>query len=120
MKNKFINVCLVILIFMVIGCSSKNERLLKGKWTLAGRMVGVAPTSFWFKGGGSVIAPWEGQNQAVESSGKYEFIDDTHLKVQMLDGYYEGNIYFFEIINLDQDELIFRTEYQEIKLRRTP
>lgn len=119
MNNKIINLFLVAVVLLFVSCASKSERMLKGKWSLAGSMVGGAPTSYWFKGGGTVIAPWETRKTVMESRGRYEFIDARHLKVIMDRGYYEGNVYFFEIIKLDEKELVFRTNYQEIKLKKT-
>lgn len=118
MRGKFFKVCLIVLLLLFAGCSSKNERMIKGKWSLAGRMVGGSPTSFWFKGGGDVIAPWEHRGNAMESAGTYEFIDDTHLKIKMEKGYYKGNVYFFEIIKIGKNELTMRTSYQEIKMKK--
>ncbi len=118
MRDMFFKICLVVLALFFIGCSSKNERMLNGKWSLAGRMIGGSPTSFWFKGGGDVVAPWEHRRNAMESTGTYEFIDDTHLKIKMENGYYGGNVYFFEIIKLGKDELILRTNYQEVKMKK--
>jgi hypothetical protein len=92
--------------------------LIKGKWALAGRMVGGTPTSFWFKGDGKVVAPWESHRNVTESSGTYAFTDDTHIKIKMKKGYHEGNVYYFEILKLDKEELIFGTDYQEIQLKR--
>ena len=120
MKGKFFKVCLIVLVLFFIGCSSKNERMLKGKWSLTDRMVGGSPTSFWFKGGGDVVAPWENRKSAMESTGTYEFIDDTHLKIKLEKGYYEGNVYLFEIIKLSKEELTLSTDYQEIKMKKVP
>ncbi len=107
-----------VLMVMVVACSTGNARLIKGKWSLAGIMIGGAPSSFWFKGRGKVIAPWETRNFALESTGSYEFIDEKHIKIMMKSGYYSGNTYYFEIIKLDEKELILRTNFQEVKMKR--
>ncbi len=81
-------------------------------------MIGGAPSSFWFKGGGDVIAPWEDRNFALKSQGICEFIDDTHIKITMKKGYYMDNIYFFDIVELSENELVLRSSYQKIKFIR--
>ncbi len=117
MKLKLSKLWCIVLMLVLIACSSGNERIIKGKWALAGRMIGGGPSSFWFKGG-TVIAPWESRNYAIQSKGKYVFTDDTHFKVMMNSGYYEGNTYFYDIVKLDENELILRNNYQDIKLKR--
>ncbi len=119
MKIKFAKLCCIVLTLLFLACSSGNERIIKGKWSLAGRMIGGGPSSFWFKGGGTVIGPWEARNYAIQSKGKYVFIDEKHLKIMMNSGYYEGNTYFYDIVQLDEKELILRNNYQKIKLKRT-
>ena len=109
----------VVLMLLLVACSSGNERIIKGKWALAGRMIGGGPSSFWFKVGGTVIAPWEPRNYAIQSKGKYVFTDDTHLKVMINSGYYEGNTYFYDIVKLDENGLVLRNNYQDIKLKRS-
>lgn len=93
--------------------------MISGKWSLAGRIVGDYPTSFWFKSNGTVIAPWETRGGAMKSEGEYKFVDDTHIKIKMENGYYQGNIYYYEIIKLDKEKLILRSDSQDIKLRKT-
>ena len=97
MANQKQLICLfiVILSFMCTSCSSKNERLLTGKWSLAGKMIGGAPSSFWFKWNGAVVAPWEDRHFAMISEGAYEFVDDTHIKIMIHEGHYKGNVYYF-------------------------
>ncbi len=103
---------------MIVACSTGNARLIKGKWSLAGIMIGGAPSSYWFKGGGQLVAPWEKRNFAMESRGTYEFIDETHIRIMMKSGYYSGNTYYFDIIKLDEKELIMRTNFQEVKMKK--
>lgn len=119
MRAKTINMCLVVVVLLFVSCASKSERMVKGKWTLSGSMVGGAPTSYWFKGGGTLVAPWESRKSVLESMGRYEFIDSGHLKIILDEGYYKGNIYFFEVIKLNEKEMVLRTNYQEIKLKKT-
>lgn len=120
MKSKFINLCLLTLLVLFISCSSgfENESIIPGKWSLAGRMVGDSPSSFWFRGNGYVTAPWEKHKSKVKSRGEYEFIDDTHIKISIYDGHYKGRTYFYEIIKLDKQELVFKDATQRIKMRR--
>ncbi|HDH10834.1 MAG TPA: hypothetical protein ENG83_01295 [Nitrospirae bacterium] len=118
LKYKFNCLCAAVLILLFVSCSSANERLITGKWSLAGTMIGGAPSSFWFKGNGTVIAPWEKHNYAFQSSGSYEFVDDTHIKILMKTGYYSNNAYYFEIIKMDKKELILKSDYQSIRLKR--
>lgn len=117
MQRKFIKVCIIVFMFLFISCSG-NESMIKGKWALSGAMIAGSPTSFWFKMGGRVIAPWEEHRNLMESKGEYEFIDDTHIKINMYEGYYNGNIYYFEIVRLDEKEMILKTNFQEIQMKR--
>ncbi|HEW81315.1 MAG TPA: hypothetical protein ENH18_02990 [Nitrospirae bacterium] len=103
---------------ILVACSSGNESQIKGKWSLAGSMTADAPTSFWFKWGGSVVAPWEKHNIIMQSKGEYEFIDDTHIKINMQSGYYNGNSYYFEIVKLDEKKMVLKTNFQEIEMKR--
>ena len=119
MRVRLSALCCVTLLLFLVSCSSGNERIIKGKWALAGRMIGGGPSSFWFKGGGTVIAPWESRNYAIQSEGKYVFIDNTHFRVIMNSGFYEGNTYLYDILKLDENVLVLRNNYQEIKLKRT-
>jgi len=117
MRRKLIYLSFLLIIFLFISCSG-NESQIKGKWSLAGSMIAGSPTSFWFKMGGTVIAPWEIHKRVMESRGEYEFIDDTHIKINMQSGYYNGNIYYFEIVKLDEKEMVLKTNFQEIQMRR--
>lgn len=118
MKVKLLKLWCIVFMISLVACSSGNERIIKGKWSLAGRMIGGGPSSFWFKGGGMVIGPWESRNYVAQSKGEYVFIDETHLKIVMNSGYYEGNTYFYDIVQLDENELILRNNFQKIKLKR--
>jgi hypothetical protein len=118
MKERLLTVCVIVMVLFLASCSSKTERMIKGKWTLKRTMIGNSPSSFWFKGGGSVEAPWENRSYAVKSNGTYEFVDDTHIRIEMNQGYYAGNIYYFEILMASEDELTLRDDYQDIKLKR--
>jgi hypothetical protein len=119
-KSKFSNICLILLVILLfVACSSEKERLIVGKWSLSGRMIGGTPSSFWFKDNGTVIAPWEKHKLALQSSGTYRFIGDTRIKLEMREGYYRGNVYFFDIVKLDKEELILRNNYEDIRLKRT-
>jgi hypothetical protein len=118
MLGKFINVCLATMVFMFISCSIGNEHPLYGKWFLAGKTVGDAPSSYWFKKNGSVIAPWVDRNNDVKSSGKFNFLDRTNVKIFIHEGYYKGSTFFFEIAELDEKELILRSKFQYIRMRR--
>lgn len=118
MKYKCVNMLFILLAVFFISCSSANERMISGKWILAGRMVGDFPSSFWFKSSGSVIAPWETRGTAKKSEGDYDFPDDTHIMIKMNSGYYQGNVYYYEIIQLDKEKLILRSDVQDIKLRK--
>ena len=118
MQRKFIKLFALVLMLFLAACSSGNEKLIQGKWSLSGVMIAGAPSSFWFKWGGSVVAPWENHKKALESSGEYEFIDDTHVRINMQSGYYNGNTYYFEIAKLNEKEMVLKTNFQEIEMRR--
>ena len=118
MQRKFLKLFVLILMFLFTACSSGNESQIKGKWSLSGSMIAGAPTSFWFKRGGSIVAPWEKHKSVMKSKGEYEFIDDTHIKINMQSGYYNGNSYYFEIVKLDEKEMLLKTNFQEIEMRR--
>lgn len=110
-------ICLIIMSSLLITCSPREE-LIEGKWSLSGKVIGATPSSFWFKNNGTVVANWKVQQSAFRSRGRYRFTDDTHIRITMMDGYYEGKIYNFEIIKNDENELILGDEYQEIKLKK--
>lgn len=118
MKIKLLAACLIILMFSLTACSSKNERLITGKWSLASAMVGGAPSSFWFKRGGTVEAPWEKHKYAIKSKGTYEFIDEKHIKIQMDSGYYRDNVYYFDVVTLSDTELTLRNNYQDVHFKK--
>lgn len=118
MRVKFAAVISIVLMLSVFGCSTGNERLIRGKWSLAGRMIGGAPSSFWFVDGSNVIGPWEKRNYATQSKGKYIFLDKKRIKITMKSGYYAGNTYFFSIVKIDEKEMILMNNFQEIKLKR--
>jgi hypothetical protein len=88
MKGKFIRLCIVIILLSFVACSPGKDHPINGKWVLAGTIIGTAPSSYWFKGNGTVIAPWEQRKKALQSSGNYKFIDDKHIKITMYNGYY--------------------------------
>lgn len=119
MPGKLIKVVFISLMFLFIACSSENERLIKGKWYLAGKIVAHSPTSYWFQNYGSVIAPWEKNKTAFRSAGRYTFIDDNHIKIRMNKGHHKGITFFFQIVKLDKDELILGGSIQEIRMRRS-
>lgn len=117
MKRNFIRLSLIILMFLFVSCSGGDSQI-KGKWSLSGSMIAGSPTSFWFKMGGRVIAPWEKHKRTMESEGEYEFIDDTHIKVDLKRGHYAGSVYYFEIVKLDEKEMVLKTNFQQIQMRR--
>lgn len=117
MRRNIINLFLIIIVVLFISCSGREGRI-RGKWSLNGAMIAGSPTSFWFKRGGMVVAPWEAYRGVLESKGEYEFIDDNHIKISMYEGYYNGNIYYFEIVKLDEKELVLKTNFQEIRMKR--
>ncbi len=119
MKCKFSAGLLIITLFMFIACSSEKERLIAGKWSPTHTVIGGTPSSFWFKSTGTVIAPWESRNYAMQSEGTYDFIDDTHIKITMTTGYYKGNVYTFEIIKLDNNELQLGGTFEVLHLIRS-
>jgi hypothetical protein len=118
MIGKFRNSCVIVLLLLAAACSSKSENMISGKWNLAGRMIGGAPSSFWFKWNGVVVAPWEKHNFAMVSEGTYEFTDPTHIKIRMDKGFYKGNVYFFDVIKLTENELVLGSNYDEFRLKR--
>lgn len=93
--------------------------MLVGKWALSESMIGGTPSSFWFKGDGTVIGPWEHHKYAMQSQGTYEFIGDKSIKISMHAGYYKGNVYIFDIVKVDEKELILRNNYEDIRLKRS-
>jgi len=103
---------------MFIGCSSEKERLIEGKWSLTHTVIGGSPSSFWFKGSGIVVAPWSIDSYAMQSEGTYDFTDDTHIKITMHKGYYKGNVYTYEVIKLDENELHLGGPYEILYLKR--
>jgi len=117
MKKILSLICFLMILSSLLMCSQRGK-LIEGKWSLAGSVIGVTPSSYWFKGNGTVVANWMVQQAAFRSSGRYRFIDDTHIKITMIDGYYKGKIYDFEIIKNDENELILGDEYQNIKLKK--
>ena len=118
MQRKFIKLFALGLMLLFVACSSGNESQIKGKWSLAGSMIAGSPTSFWFKWGGRVVAPWETHKKLNESKGKYKFIDETHIKINMQSGYLDGNSYYFEIVKLDEKDMVLKTNFQEIQMKR--
>jgi hypothetical protein len=119
MKYK-LNAGLFFLIALVfIACAPEKERLIAGKWSITHTVVGGSPSSFWFKSTGTVIAPWEKDNYAMQSVGTYDFIDDTHIKITMNKGYYQGNVYIFEIIKLNDKELQLGGTFEVLYLIRS-
>ena len=117
MKYLLRMLCLIMISSLLMMCSSR-QNLIEGKWSLAGSLVGGTPSSFWFKNDGTVIANWKEQQSAFRSGGRYKFIDDIHIRITMIDGYYEGEIYNFEIKKNDENELILGNDYQNIKLKK--
>jgi hypothetical protein len=118
MSGRFINVCFIIIVFMLVACESGTEKKLKGKWVLTNTVTGGTPTSYWFQGEGKVVGPWDKRQTAFRSEGKVEFINNTHFKIIMNNGYYKGKTFDFEIEQLDEKELILLDSIQEIKMRR--
>ncbi len=118
MKRKFSNGLLIVIVFLFIACSSEKERLIAGKWSLTHTVIGGSPSSFWFKRNGTVIAPWEAPSYAMQSEGTYKFIDAAHIKIFMNKGHYKGNVYFYEIIKLDDNELVLGGTYEKFQLKR--
>ena len=64
------------------------------------------------------MGPWHQEKAFLRSGGRVEFIDDTHIKIIMKKGYYEGITFFFKIVKLDENELILRGSRQDIKMKR--
>lgn len=118
MKNTYSNGLFIILLLLFISCSSEKERLIAGKWSLTDKMIGGAPSSLWFKGDGTVIGPWEKHKFAMRSAGTYEFVSDINIKISMNEGYYKGNVYSFDIVKLNKEELILRNNYEDVQLKR--
>ncbi|RJR15864.1 MAG: hypothetical protein C4581_10930 [Nitrospiraceae bacterium] len=119
MKFKYSDWLVVVFALIVISCSSERERLITGKWSPTHTVIGGSPSSFWFKSSGTVIAPWETHSYAMQSEGTYEFTDDTHIRITMTRGYYQGNIYMFEIIKLDEKELHLGGMYEVLHLSKS-
>lgn len=119
MKRKFGSRLLIFVVFLFIACSSEKDRLITGKWSITHEAVGGSPSSFWFKGNGIVIAPWDVDSYALQSEGTYDFIDATHVNLTMNKGYYQGNAYVFEIIKLEGNELVLGGAYEILHLKRT-
>jgi len=117
MQCKLVKLSVLILMFLFVSCSG-NDSQIKGKWSLTGTMIAGAPTSFWFKMGGRVVAPWETHKRYMESKGEYEFVDDTHIKIKMQSGFYTGNTFYYEIVKLDENEMVLSTNFQEIEMKR--
>ncbi|UCD34152.1 MAG: lipocalin family protein [Nitrospiraceae bacterium] len=117
MKYRLLPLLIVLLLLLAASCSGP-ERMLIGKWSLAGRMIGGAPSSFWFKRNGVVLAPWEKRSYAMLSEGTYEFTDDTHIRIVIDQGHYKGNVYQFQIIKLTENELVLGSDFEEIRLKR--
>jgi hypothetical protein len=119
MKCKLRTGLFILMLLIFIACSSEKERLIAGKWAPTHTVIGGSPSSFWFKSTGTVIAPWDSDNYAMQSEGTYDFIDDTHLKLTMNKGYYQGNVYVFEVIKLDDKELQLGGTYEVLHLIRS-
>ncbi len=118
MSRKLISLFLLMIAISFLSCSSENAKLMKGKWVLANQIIGRSPTSYWFQKYGKVIAPWEDREISRQSSGRYEFIEDTHIKIVMNKGFYKEITFFFEIVKVDKEELILRGSIQDIRMRR--
>ena len=118
MTGRFIKICFIVIVFMLVACESDTEKKLKGRWMLANTIMGGSPTSYWFQGGGKVVGPWHDRKSALRSGGKIEFIDNNYIKIIMKKGYYEGITFFFEIVKLDEKELILRGSRHDIKMKR--
>lgn len=117
MKHRLLPALTVLLLLLPAACSGPRQTIV-GKWSLAGRMIGGTPSSFWFKWNGSVLAPWEDRSFAMLSEGTYDFIDDTHIRIVMHQGHYKGYVYNFQVIKLEENELILGSNYEEIRLKR--
>lgn len=118
MSRRSIYACLVIVVLLFISCSVGRDHPLHGKWVINGRIVGSSPTSYWFQKNGKVIAPWEERAVALKSSGSYEFIDNSHIKIHIKEGYFKGITFFFEIVKVDSKDLILRGSIQDIKMKK--
>ncbi|MEW6599705.1 MAG: hypothetical protein AB1499_01925 [Nitrospirota bacterium] len=116
MKCKLIIGMLILIVTMFVACSSEKERLIEGKWTLTHTAIGGSPSSFWFKSNGTVIAPWEPHNYAMQSEGTYDLTDDNHIKIMMTKGYYKGGMYVYEIVKIDDKELLLGGTYEVLHL----
>ena len=118
MTGKRINLCFVIIVLLFIACTPEHQRLIEGKWVLASKITGTSPRSYWFQKNGKVVAPWEERVSQLKSSGTYTFIEDTHIKIIMNEGPYSGITFFFEIVRLNEKELILRGSIQDIHMKR--
>ncbi len=118
LQRTVISMCLIIIALLFSACSTDNEKNLKGKWVLEGMVIGSFPKSYWFQSLGKVVAPWEDQNRALRSSGRYEFIDDTHIKIVMTSGYFNKITYFYQIVTVNREKLILRGSIQDIRFKR--
>jgi len=118
MSGKCTKVWLIIILFLFAGCTAMSDNPLYGKWILSSRIVGMSPKSYWFKRSGQVVASWEESDKALLSKGRFEFIDNSHIKIIMNDGHYQGITFFFEILKADKQELVLRGSIQDIKMRR--
>lgn len=118
MMGTSLRLFIVIILLSLSACSPGKDHPINGKWVLAGTIVGTAPSSYWFKDNGTVIAPWEERKKALQSSGRYKFINDKHIKMTMYNGYYKGITFFYEIVKVDSQKLLLRGSIQDIPLRR--
>ena len=118
MPGKAVRLCVVIALLFVVSCASENEKQLVGKWVLASKIIGSSPQSYWFKKNGDVVAPWQEHERALRSLGRYDVVNDTHLELIMSKGYYKGITFFYNIVNVDNNELILRGSIQDIKMKR--
>jgi len=118
MSGKYLKVWFIIILFLVVGCTALSDNPLYGKWVLSSRIVGMSPKSYWFKRSGQVVASWQESNKALQSKGRFEFIDKGHIKIVMHDGHYKGITFFFQIVKIDKQELVLRGSIQDIKMRR--
>lgn len=118
MRTRNIILIIIVAALMVVSCAQGKEKLLEGKWVLASEISGNSPTSYWFQKKGKVVAPWEDRVSQLRSIGTYEFISDKHIKIMMEEGPYRGITFFFEIIKLNNKELVLRGSIQDIHMKR--